>query len=471
MRIYPAIKAQMGDWRYYIVRMKMREVAQEVNLAHDIYEDRTLSDAIQRTLRQNRVKKEIVGFLSRRDDRFFSSIVVAAMDGEPAWHPVTMDTRVVPEIFSSTRTLNDSFGVLSFGDEPKYYALDGQHRVAAIKLLVNGEVDDQPPVSFEEDMLSVIIVLREEHDVPEGEWMRRYRRLFSSLNRYAKPTDTDTNIIMDEDDLFAILTRRLITEHQFFQAPGRERESFKVKTEGKNLRTGASHFTTLQTLYSITEILLKTRERENRGWKDWSSHNKAVTVPNKQIRPDEEAIDKYYDELSNYWDAILEAIPDLNRQPSNMRVHDIESVAHFPGVYLDHFLFWPIGQELFARIVRCQLDKEFPEGGFSEIGQMKKALLPIAEISWNLHSAPWRHFILVKLGNDWRMRSEDRKLVIEVSYRIIRWCINLDNLSDDDLNDLHNDWEELLYGEYEEGEPEKMWGEIKDIRKQIIKKF
>lgn len=471
MRIYPAIKAQMGDWRYYMVRMKMREVAHEVQLAHDIYEDRTLSDAVQRTLRHNRVKKEIVGFLSRRDDRFFSSIVVAAMDGEPAWHPVTMDTQVVPDIFSSSKTLNDSFGVLSFGDEPKYYALDGQHRVAAIKLLVNGEVDEQPPASFEDDMLSVIIVLREEHDVPEGEWMRRYRRLFSSLNRYAKPTDIDTNIIMDEDDLFAILTRRLITEHEFFQAPGRERESFKVKTEGKNLKTGTSHFTTLQTLYAITEILLKTRERENRGWKDWSSHNKVATVPNKQIRPDEESIDKYYDELSNYWDAILEAMPDLKRQPSNMRVHDIESVKHSLGVYEDHLLFWPIGQELFARLVRSLLDKEFPEGGFSEIGQMKNALLPLAQVSWNLHKAPWRHFILVKSGNSWRMRSEDRKRAIEVANRILRWCINLDNLSEDDLNELHNEWGELLYGEYEEDEPEKMWGEIKNVRKQIINSF
>ena len=71
MRIYPAIKAQMGDWNYYIVRMKMREVAQEVHLAHDIYEDKTLSDAVQRTLRQRRVKKEIVGFLSRRGGSVF----------------------------------------------------------------------------------------------------------------------------------------------------------------------------------------------------------------------------------------------------------------------------------------------------------------------------------------------------------------------------------------------------------------
>ncbi len=139
MRIYPAIRAQMGDWKYYIVRMKMREVAHEVKLAQDIYEDKTLSDAIQRILGQNLVKKEIVGYLARRPDRFFSSIVVAAMEGEPAWHPVEMDSSTVPTIFTSSSSLRESFGVLSFGDDPKYYALDGQHRVAAIKLLVDGK--------------------------------------------------------------------------------------------------------------------------------------------------------------------------------------------------------------------------------------------------------------------------------------------------------------------------------------------
>ena len=141
MRIYPAIRAQMGDWHYYIVRMKMREIAHDIKLAQDIYEDRTLSEAIQRELGERRVKKDLVGYLARRPDRFFSSIVVAALEGEPHWHPVEMDGSVVPAIFSQSKSLNDSFGVLSFGDEPKYYALDGQHRVAAIRLLVNNEAD------------------------------------------------------------------------------------------------------------------------------------------------------------------------------------------------------------------------------------------------------------------------------------------------------------------------------------------
>ncbi len=72
MQIYPAIKARMGDWTYYVVRMTMREVAREVELAGSIWEDRTLSTAIQRMLDESRVKQQIVEFLSRRDDRFFS---------------------------------------------------------------------------------------------------------------------------------------------------------------------------------------------------------------------------------------------------------------------------------------------------------------------------------------------------------------------------------------------------------------
>ena len=40
MQLYPAIKARMGDWDYYIVRMTMREVAREVQLASDLWEDK-----------------------------------------------------------------------------------------------------------------------------------------------------------------------------------------------------------------------------------------------------------------------------------------------------------------------------------------------------------------------------------------------------------------------------------------------
>ncbi len=463
MRIYPAIRAQMGNWQYYIVRMKMREIANEVQLAHDIYADRTLSDAIQRELATKRVRTEIVGYLARRPDRFFSSIVVAAMEGEPMWHPVEMDRDTVPEIFTKSKSLGDSFGVLSFGDEPKYYALDGQHRVAAIKLLVKGEADVQPPENFHDDLLSVIVVLREEHDIPEGEWMKRYRRLFSSLNRYAKPTDRDTNIIMDEDDLFAILTRRLITEHDFFQAPGPEKTSFKVLTKGKNLRSGVSHFTTLQTLYDLNLILLKTRKREH---EIWSPQGIRLYI---QTRPHEEEIDGYYEELVAYWDALLDVFPVLRKSPEKMRFHDISAANS--NEYQDHLLFWPIGQLLFAKLVRSILDAKLSDECEVSKGDVVAALSPFTQTPWELHDAPWRHLLLVPTleGDSWRMRDEERKEALDLAYRLLCWITGLDSLNEEETKELRDDWRRLLLRPpADEQQVEGMWQAATEARARIL---
>ena len=465
MRIYPAIRAQMGDWRYYIVRMKMREIAQDIKLAHDIYEDRTLSEAIQRELGERRVKRELVGYLARRPDRFFSSIVVAALEGEPHWHPVEMDASIVPTIFSQSSALNDSYGVLSFGDEPKYYALDGQHRVAAIRLLVNDEADVRAPEDFDNDLLSVIVILREEQDMEDGEWMRRYRRLFSSLNRWAKKTDSDTNIIMDEDDLFAILTRRLITEHEFFKAPGKEKDSFKVQTKGKNLKQGVSHFTTLQTLYAINEKLLTTRRRGNLGWPP--DGEKKI---NKQFRPDEDYIDECYVEISGYWDAILKALPDLHNNPASMRCHDLSGSD--TDDKSDHLLFWPIGQELFAKAVRAKLDDALPEIGYADVSEMVEVLRPLTKISWELHSAPWRYLLLVPKPpgeTSWTMRNEARNPALRVAYRLLCWILEIDPLDGDEVVTLREDWEELLYPMPAEDRINQMWQNIEDTRERIVK--
>src|SRR3954454_16465563 len=80
--------AHMGNWRYYTVKMSTRELAENVNFASEIYEDRTLDEAIQRTLNEGRVKRDIVTYLKRQDDRFFSALVVAAFGGSPEFFPV-----------------------------------------------------------------------------------------------------------------------------------------------------------------------------------------------------------------------------------------------------------------------------------------------------------------------------------------------------------------------------------------------
>ena len=88
---FPALKAHMGDWEYYNVKMRMQELAGSIELAQDVYDDHTLSDAMQRVLGESRAKGDIARYLINNDGRFFSAIVIAVKDGDPQFYPVTMD--------------------------------------------------------------------------------------------------------------------------------------------------------------------------------------------------------------------------------------------------------------------------------------------------------------------------------------------------------------------------------------------
>ena len=447
MQLYPAIKAKMGDWSYYIVRMTMREVSREFRLASDLWEDKTLSDAIQRAIDESRVKQQIVNFLARRDDRFFSSLVIAAIGGNPTWTP--FETR-----------FGDCFGELSFERDPQYYALDGQHRLKAIWELLEDPVG--APLGFANEQISVIVVVREHQSADGDVWLQRYRRLFSSLNRYAKPTDADTNIIMDEDDVFAIVTRRIISEHRFFRTELPEQDSFRVLTRGKNLKSGAPQFTSLQTLYKMNMILIMTPEmRQMRGRpKDLKAY--------LQFRPNDLEIDRCFLAVSRIWDALLAAVPVLEEKPEQMRAHNLK--VSDAGEYQDNLLFWPIGQELLAEATRSLLDRTGHDDA-SDVEVMTDALEPLALVPWELHEPPWVNLLLVPdlvKESTWRMRNEGRKAALEVGRRLIRWIAGIDTLAPDDSEDLKKEWKSFLYPEPEAHVIEEMWEKVLDARGRVL---
>ena len=68
----------MGTWRYYSVRMKMSDAASRIKFASEVTEDRTLDTHVQRALNEGRTTP-IMNYLSRTDERFFNSLVVAAL--------------------------------------------------------------------------------------------------------------------------------------------------------------------------------------------------------------------------------------------------------------------------------------------------------------------------------------------------------------------------------------------------------
>ena len=427
----------MGRWHYFIVKMTMRELAESVKFAAAVYDDRTLDDAIQRALNETRVKRDLITYLVGQPDRFFSSVVVAALEGNPQWYPVSIEDDERLAVFRGDARLNDSFGVLSFDGTQDYYAIDGQHRLAAVKALVdtNSDVSVDAPPGFKNEEISVIVVVPEEAE-SHDEFMERYRRLFGNLNRYAKTTDDVTNIIMDEDDAFAIITRRLVTGHEFFQAPGRQKESVRIKTrKGKNLRSADPYFTSLETLYEMNIRLLSTNRRANQGWDDEGCGDHAF----KRFRPADDVLDALYAELQLYWDSLLEELPILRNNPTEMRNHALEGG--------DHVLFWPIGQELMIDVARDLLNHRQTRPESPDRGSAAGALAGLGALEWSCHAPPWRHLLLIPDNaamTNWKMRSEERKAAQTVAKRIVKWQIGLDELADEEIVTLRDSWESML---------------------------
>ncbi|MCY4193453.1 MAG: DGQHR domain-containing protein [bacterium] len=474
--IYPAIKARMGRWDYFMVRMSMRDLARTVKYAEDIHGATQLSDAIQRELNKSRAAKEIATYLVKQEDRFFSSIVVAALRGDPQWHPVNMEDDPQFSILMSDKSLSGAFGVLTFNGEQDYFALDGQHRLSAIRALMDddGRVDLEPPEGFAYEHVPVIIVIPHSLEL-EKEFMVRYRRLFGNLNRHAKAMSQFDNIVMDEDDIFAIITRRLIVDHEFFRSPGKDTDSSRIKMKrSKNISSGSSHWSSLEALYEINIRLLNTAPRRNEGW----GLNAEKINDYKRFRPDEEDIDTLAQELTLYWDALVDTLPVLRSDPARMRIHnsrtDEQENEKAEDEARDNVLFWPITQELLADLARALLDdaakKQPDSGSILTLEQAKTALEPLNSIVWDAHQPPWRHVFLVQnpkkngQGYEWRIANEDRTERIRLLERIVRWQLRLDQLSDMEISGpggLREVWRSLLPLEAVE-EEDDMWEKIKN---------
>ena len=127
-----------------------------------------------------------------------NSIVVAALGGSPSFTSLQLSDSPENSVFRAMK-IDQSFGVLTFDGGEKYYALDGQHRLAAIKAILQPSdlkrdrfareyVSEEFRQAFRDEEMSVIMVVQDpgDDDSVRDEVLKDYRRLFSSLNRYAK---------------------------------------------------------------------------------------------------------------------------------------------------------------------------------------------------------------------------------------------------------------------------------------------
>jgi DNA sulfur modification protein DndB len=345
-----AIKAKMGDWTYYITKMKFGEVASQVKLAEEIHKNKDLDELIQRDL-SDRVEA-MTAFLLEEPQRFYGSLVVAIYKGNPVFHPIKIAEG--NKIVDST---DHSFGLLQMDGSQTYFALDGQHRLSSIK----AACEQNPDLKSEE--ISVLVIKHDE----SIDGLIRTRRLFTKLNRYAKATDHKTNIALDEDDCIAIATRRLVREFGFFKG------TIKIDAKGKQLAVGKAddkYITTLAMLYECNKELAC-------GF-SFNGSKVALTKEFLSKRPDDALLDGLFEFLENVWSTLFNKIPQLK---------GVGSGTQTPGKLRNESnSTWmkPVSQLILCKVLRNGLINDI---------SVDESVKKIAKVPLALTGEPWANVI------------------------------------------------------------------------------
>lgn len=316
----PALRAKMGDWIYYIAFINMKEIASRVSVVDDIHTSASLKDLLQRMLTNN--SKRIAEYLLGQEQRFFNAVVIGSYGGSPNWHDLSVRGR--DGIDDVPDHPEGSIGFLELSGDETLFAVDGQHRVQGIKEAV---VQDK---SLEEEEVCAIFVkgvtANERDKDPVG--FERTRRLFSTLNRYAKPVNKRDIIALDEDDVIAVITRRLLEEYPLLRN--------KVDTGLKNSIKPDDHtnLTTIATLYDTMDIVLRDRKK---GWNDY-----------KRWRPPEKEVNALYSQAVQYWDGLSGQFPPLTELRESSAEEKV--AGKYRGSHGGHLLFRPVGLLLITRV-------------------------------------------------------------------------------------------------------------------------
>ncbi|MFC1461719.1 DNA sulfur modification protein DndB, partial [Verrucomicrobiota bacterium] len=319
----PCLRGVMGDWVFYSALFPLAETARRISYADELHPGKELSEMIQRHLKEGRAD-EIAEYLKNQKQRFFNSLVVAVYKGAPSWHDIGHIACNIPGVSVTdipNQVLN-SFGLLRLTGAERLFAIDGQHRLAGIKAAMTSNSE----LGSEE--VSVLLVAHQ--NSPSG--LERTRRLFTTLNKRAEAVSKGETIALDEDDVMAIIARRLVESHPFFTA---DRLALAA---GNNLPpSDHQHLTTIGNLYDVLGILLSRIK------------GKCDLADLKYFRPSEKELDQYHSFTKRYFDLLYKHNQPLQEFWDARDFSQI--VKKYRGPFGGNVFFRPIGMTVITEAV------------------------------------------------------------------------------------------------------------------------
>lgn len=333
----PCLKGQMGDWVYYISLLSFKEVAKRVKLPKEIdlkyknQETLKLGDWIQREIAQKRID-DVVNYLKEQEQHFFNSLILGMYDGKPKWSEINVTASGIYDDEENLDYFSKTFGILTLTGQESIFAIDGQHRARSIRQAVI----DNP--KLEKDEICTIFIAHKTDELGKI----RTRRLFSTLNRYAKPVNKKEIIVLSEDDNSAILTRKLVEEYPPF--------ANKILISGNKSvsPTAQNFFTSIISLYEIVEVLMTNKSIPGIGKSSGKDRSRYTTT-----RISDSDLEHDFQYLTQVLDELISRIPALT-------VFFIENKTINRNNLNSSLLYRPVGQKILFDVYKgvSDLDKK-----------------------------------------------------------------------------------------------------------------
>lgn len=377
----PALKGRIGKWAFYTTLMTLDEVNERIYLSDEIYQNKSLSDMVQRSIKSGRAEN-IASYLKNEDERFFPAMVVAVFEGEPNWLEFSIrkqndNLEFDPDTLDRAKL--DSFGFLSLSGKEQLFPLDGQHRLAGIREALSDRNKANEYLGSEE--VTVMLVA---HD-PSDAGRTRSRRLFTTLNKRAVSVKKHETIALDEDDVMAIATRHLVEKFDPLSKDGIVSFRTSANISPSDIRV----FTAIVTLYDLLFDLFKVISKRK---PDDLKYN----------RPDDEWTDVYRECAECFFTSLMEAFPETKRCLAGNDPEKVitENRRQDGG----HILFRPVGLRMLAQLVAAAVKPsitatfEEPKQSPSAVKQkvvdeIKKAVMLYSDLPTELADRPYAGLI------------------------------------------------------------------------------
>ena len=342
----PAIRGTLGELTYYTATFTFRQIAERVKPAdEELHTSKSLREQLQRALSDNH--KSITEYILTQKEHFFNALVLAVYNGDPTWNELEFEYNGIRHY---------SMGFLHLNGEERIFPVDGQHRVEGIKSALNTNPE------LENETITVIFIGH--HNTRDGK--EKTRRIFSTLNRYAKPVSLGDIIALDEDDIVAISTRDLLENCPLFM-------NENVKIDKKSSKALADNddksFTSLITLYDTNKIIYTY-------YKSSYDHQKKIYNGKKitellKFRPSQQEIDDFYSYLLDFWALFIKTFPGVKsyvdnchneKAASNYRNKETGGLLYFRPVALPKLI-----KAIFETKIRLRIELDEVIENFSKI--------------------------------------------------------------------------------------------------------